>query len=169
MKQSWRGEAMGRVWCGEESAAVVLVGRAAKGTAIGPVPVRQLFQKLSMDLSLCGQSRGCRGAASCRPPRSWHLGRRSGRVPALPYPPPRLLQCIRDQDHLAIRGSVSRSQGERAGSARDRAPGSGGGSRSLTERRIAGAVRGSAYCVVYSAFERIFKIRRMVRDRIAVI
>src|SRR5208337_2005566 len=27
---------------------------------------------------------GCRGAASCRPPRSW--SRRSGRVPALPYP-----------------------------------------------------------------------------------
>ena len=32
---------------------------------------------------------GCRGAASCRPSRSWHLGRRLGRVPALPYPPPR--------------------------------------------------------------------------------
>jgi hypothetical protein len=27
------------------------------------------------------------------PPRSWYLGRRSGRVPALPYPPPRLRQC----------------------------------------------------------------------------
>jgi hypothetical protein len=37
---------------------------------------------------------GCRGAASCRPPRSWPLGRRSGRVPALPYPPPRWPQCI---------------------------------------------------------------------------
>src|SRR5947209_20162430 len=34
-----------------------------------------------------------RGAASCRPHRSWHLGRRSGRVPALPYPPPRPSQC----------------------------------------------------------------------------
>ncbi len=29
-----------------------------------------------------------RGLASCRPPRSWPLGRRSGRVPAWPYPPP---------------------------------------------------------------------------------
>ena len=35
-----------------------------------------------------------RGAASCRPLRSWPLGRRSGRVPALPYPPPRYRQCI---------------------------------------------------------------------------
>src|SRR5262245_3754310 len=35
---------------------------------------------------------GWRGAASCRPPRSWRLGRRSGRVPAWRYPPPRLLQ-----------------------------------------------------------------------------
>ncbi len=30
-----------------------------------------------------------RGAASCRPPRSSPLGRRSGRVPALPCPPPK--------------------------------------------------------------------------------
>jgi hypothetical protein len=29
------------------------------------------------------------GAASCRPHSGWPLGRRSGRVPALPYPPPR--------------------------------------------------------------------------------
>jgi hypothetical protein len=28
-------------------------------------------------------------AASCRPLRSWSLGRRSGRVATLPYPPPR--------------------------------------------------------------------------------
>src|ERR1700681_1419375 len=28
-------------------------------------------------------------AASCRPIRSWPLGRRSGRFPPLPYPPPR--------------------------------------------------------------------------------
>ena len=48
-------------------------------------------------------------------------GRRSGRVPALPYPPPRPLQGIGDNDHLAIGGAVSRSQGEAAGSARDRA------------------------------------------------
>src|SRR5271165_2783163 len=47
---------------------------------------------------------GCRGAASCRPPRSWPLGRRSGRVPALPYPPPRLLQCIGDHGHRAMPG-----------------------------------------------------------------
>ncbi len=45
--------------------------------------------RLWMDLSLFGQSRRCRGAASCRSFRSWPLGRRSGRVPALPYPPPR--------------------------------------------------------------------------------
>ncbi len=36
-----------------------------------------------MDLSLSGQSWVGRGAASCRPRRSWPLGRRSGRVPAL--------------------------------------------------------------------------------------
>src|SRR5512142_1333183 len=45
-----------------------------------------------------------RGAASCRPPRSWPLGRRSGRVPALPYPPPRLLQCIGDDGQRAMPG-----------------------------------------------------------------
>src|SRR6516225_2873252 len=111
---------------------------------------------------------GCRGAASCRPPRSWPLGRRSGRVPALPYPPPRLLQCIGDHDHLAIRGWVSRSQGEPAESAWNRAPGSGEGSRTLTERGIVGAVRGPEYCVIYSTFVRIFTIRRIVRDGIAV-
>jgi len=46
-----------------------------------------------MDLSLLGQSREAVGAASCRPLRSWPLSRRSGRVPALPYPPPRSPQC----------------------------------------------------------------------------
>ena len=112
---------------------------------------------------------GCRGAASCRPPRSWPLGRRSGRVPAWPDPPPGLLQCIGDHDHLAIRGSVSCSQGEAAGSAWDRAAGSGGGSRALAEREIVGAVRGSAYCVIYSEFVRILKIRRIIRDGIAAI
>jgi len=62
MKQGERGEAMGRVWRGEESAAaVVLVGGAARGTAIGLGPIRQLFQKLSMDLSHPGQSRDAEG------------------------------------------------------------------------------------------------------------
>jgi hypothetical protein len=45
---------------------------------------------------------GCGAAASCRPPRSWDLDRRSGRVPALPYPPPRLPQCIVDHDWRTI-------------------------------------------------------------------
>ena len=97
------------------------------------------------------------------------LGRRSGRVPALPDPPPGPLQGIGENDHLAIRGSFSRSQGEAAGSARDRAPGSGGGSTALTERGIIGAVRGSACCVDFSTFNGIIKIRRTVRDGIAVI
>jgi hypothetical protein len=112
---------------------------------------------------------GCRGAASCRPPRSWHPGRRSGRVPALPYPPPGLLQCIGDHGHLAIRGSVGRSPDEAAESAGDRAPGSGEGSRTLAEREIVGAVRRSVYCVIDSSFISIFSIRRIVRDGIAVI
>ena len=47
-----------------------------------------------LDLSLLDQSRRVVRAASCRPLRSWPLGRRSGRVPALPYPPPRWPQCI---------------------------------------------------------------------------
>jgi hypothetical protein len=40
---------------------------------------------------------GCRGAASCRPLRSGHPGRLSGHVPALPDPPPRLLECTPNQ------------------------------------------------------------------------
>ena len=111
---------------------------------------------------------GCRGAASCRPPRSWPLGRRSGRVPAWPYPPPRLLQCIGGHDHLANQGSVGRSQGDAAGPARDRAAGSGGGSMALTERGSS-AVRGPVYCVICSSSISIFKIRRIVRDGIAII
>ena len=54
---------------------------------------------------------GCRGAASCRPPRFWPLGRRSGRVPALPYPPPRSAHCTAGKDHRASRdwsGAVQR-------------------------------------------------------------
>jgi hypothetical protein len=50
---------------------------------------------------------GCGAAASCRPPRSWRLSRRSGRVPALPYPPPRLPQSIVDHGRRAIDGSVA--------------------------------------------------------------
>src|SRR5215510_6157729 len=45
MKQGQRGEAMGRVWHGEESAAaVVLVGGAARRTAIGLVPFASYFK-----------------------------------------------------------------------------------------------------------------------------
>ena len=88
-------------WHGE-GGEVVAVGETVDGfIALGPIP-------------------GCRGAASCRPPRSWPLGRRSGRVPALPYPPPRLLQCIRDHGHLAIPGWVARSQDGAEGFAWDR-------------------------------------------------
>ena len=47
---------------------------------------------------------GCRGAASCRPPRSWPPGRRSGRVPALPYPPPKSLQSTPDPGLQTIHG-----------------------------------------------------------------
>jgi hypothetical protein len=65
-----------------------LIGRVVARTvngfiALGPIP-------------------GCRGAASCRPPRSWPLDRRSGRVPALPYPPPRRLQFTPEHAHSAI-------------------------------------------------------------------
>src|SRR5262249_53889459 len=49
---------------------------------------------------------GYQGAASGRPPRSWHLGRRSGRVPAWPDPPPKLLQSPPDHGHQAMHGRV---------------------------------------------------------------
>jgi hypothetical protein len=74
-----------------------------------------------------------------------------------------------DHDHLAIQGAVGSSRDEAAESAWDCSPGSGEGSRTLTERGIVGAVRGSAYCVICSAFLRVFKIRRIVRDGIAVL
>jgi hypothetical protein len=54
---------------------------------------------------------GCRGAASCRPVRSWPLGRRWGRVPARPDPPPRSAHWTAAEDHRARRdwsGAVQR-------------------------------------------------------------
>ena len=48
--------------------------------------------KLPMDLSHWSQSRNGRGRLRAALP-VLALGRRSGRVPALPYPPPRLSQC----------------------------------------------------------------------------
>ena len=87
---------------------------------------------------------GCRGAASCRPPRSWHLGRRSGRVPALPYPPPRHQQCIGDHGHRAMPGlgQPLARRGRRPGW--NCGPGSGDGSRTLATRRMVDAVCGWA-------------------------
>ena len=38
-------------------------------------------------------------AASCRPLRSWSLGRRSGRVAALPYPPPKPFLIVAPCQH----------------------------------------------------------------------
>jgi hypothetical protein len=51
-----------------------------------------------------------RGAASCRSLRSWPLGRRSGRVPALPDPPPRPFQCTKGHGRETIHGRATFSQ-----------------------------------------------------------
>ena len=82
--------------------------------------------ELLMDLSRRGQSRDAEGRRPAARPGLGTLGRRSGRVPALPYPPPRLLQCIRDHGHLAIPGWVARSQDGAEEFAWDRVPGPGG-------------------------------------------
>jgi hypothetical protein len=87
----------------------------------------------------------------------------------LPSPPPRLLQWIRDHDHLAIQGSVRRSQDGAEESAWNCAPGSGEGSRTLAERRIVGAVWGSVYGVLELSCNLIVTKRRIVRDWIAII
>ena len=64
-----------------------------------------------MDLSLLGQSREAVGAASCRPLRSWPLSRRSGRVPALPYPPLRSRLILRlNRGGHKVRPRARRSQ-----------------------------------------------------------
>src|SRR5437763_69350 len=112
---------------------------------------------------------GCRGAASCRPPRSWPLGRHSGRVPAWPSPPPRLLQWIRHYGHPAIPGRVARSRDGAEGFAWDRLPGPGGGSRVPAPGRIGAVARGSAYFVIECSHNFVLVIRRIVRERIAVI
>ena len=112
---------------------------------------------------------GCRGAASCRPPRSWHLGRRSGRVPALPYPLPRLVQCIADHGHQAIHGRVASVQDGAEEIARNCAPRPGSGTRALTPRRMIGAVRGSISFILKLLHDVILIKRRIVRNWIAVI
>src|SRR5271157_4309389 len=54
-----------------------------------------MLDRLDSETRMCcwiyrfGTNRGEPWGGPCRPPRSWSLGRRSGRVPALPYPPPR--------------------------------------------------------------------------------
>jgi hypothetical protein len=62
-----------------------------------------------MDLSLLGQSRDAEGRRRAAHPRSWPLGRRSGRVPALRYPPPGYLQRTPDHRRHAIHHWAARS------------------------------------------------------------
>jgi hypothetical protein len=124
---------------------------------------------LSMDLSRWGQSRDAQGRhPAARPGLGTWVGARvaSPRCPILRPGSSSVLGTMTTWQSGAR--SAARKVRE-PDPARDRAPGSGGGSRSLTERGIVGAVRGSVYCVIYSAFDRIFKIRRIVRDGIAVI
>ena len=62
-----------------------------------------------MDLSHRGQSRDAEGRhPAARPGLGPWVGAQVPGAPGLPYPPPRPLQGIGDNDHLTIRGSVSR-------------------------------------------------------------
>jgi len=92
-----------------------------------------------MDLSLWSQSRFVNGR---HPAALFGLspGRRSGRVPALPYPPPKLVQCIRDHGYLAIPGWVARSQAGAEEFAWDRVPGPGGCTKIPAHGRIVAVV-----------------------------
>ena len=107
--------------------------------------------RLSMDLSRWGPSRDAEGRRpAARPGLGPWVGAQVPGAPGLPYPPPRPLQGIGDNDHLTIRGSVSRRarQPDQPGTARqdqEEVQGSpqGGGL----------SVRRSAYCV--SFFNRI--------------
>ena len=96
-------------------------------------------------------------------------GRRSGRVPALPYPPPRPLECIANHGRQAIQGWVACSQDWAEEFAWDGPPGPGGRPRPFTPGRIVGAVRGSMYGVLDLSYIDIFTKRRIVRGWIAVI
>ena len=113
---------------------------------------------------------GCRGAASCRPPRSWPLGRRSGRVPALPDPPPRSLEPTRNHGHPAIPSGIALAQSgatECLGNcgARQRS-----GTRALTPRKMVGEARCGRMCsIVILTKIYIYIYRRLVRAGIAVI
>jgi hypothetical protein len=113
---------------------------------------------------------GCPGAASCRPPRSWRLGGRSGRVPAWPDPPPRSLEETRNCGHPAIPSGIALAQSGATECLGNREARQRSGTRTLTPRKIVGGARCERMCSIVILMENyIYIYRRIVRDGIAVI
>src|SRR6516225_6672259 len=108
-----------------------------------------------MDLSLLGQSRDAEGRhPAARPGLGPWVGARvaSPRCPILRPGSSSVLGTMTTWQS----GARSAARKAREPDPPGTAPGSGGGSRTLTERGVVGAVRGSVYYVIYSAFDRIF-------------
>ena len=168
MKQGQRGDGEGMAWRGIGSSRPGgLRGKRNSDRVCSHSPV---ISKTVNGFIAFGPIPGCRGAASCRPPRSWRLGRRSGRVPALPDPPPRFLEHTPNRGHPAIpRGIALGHSGATAClgncGARQRS-----GTRTLTPRKMVGAARRGRMCSIVILTENyIYIYRRLVRDGIAVI
>ena len=168
MKQGQRGDGEGMAWRGIGSSRPGgLRGKRNSDRVCSHSPV---ISKTVNGFIAFGPIPGCRGAASCRPSRSWPLGRRSGRVPALPYPPPRSIEHTRNRGHPAIPSRIALAQSgatECLGicAARQRS-----GTRTLTPRKMVGETAcGRMYLIVVLTKNYIYIYRRLVRDEIAVI
>ena len=91
---------------------------------------------------------GCRGAASCRPPRSWRPGRRSGRVPAWPYPPPGFLQHTPNHGPRPFTVGSPWSKPGAEGCPENGEARQGSSTRTLTPRRMVGEARCGRTCPI---------------------
>jgi hypothetical protein len=165
MKQGQRGEAMGRNQRRQSPGWVGRPWEQRSGSLREPV-----ISKTVQGFIALRPIPGSRGAASCRPPRSWRLGRRSGRVPAWPAPPPRFLEPTPNHGHPAIPSGIAPAQ-----TGAEECPGNckareGSSTRTLTARGMVGEARCERMCsIVMLTTNYIYIYRRIVRDRIAVI
>jgi hypothetical protein len=131
----------------EEESAVAVTrmgarqGEPRSGSLCWPVISKTVNRFIAL-----GPIPGWPGAASCRPPRSWRLGRRSGRVPAWPDPPPRSLEHTPNYGHPAIHSGIDPAR-TRAEECPGNCEARGGSStRTLIAREMAGEAMCGRMC-----------------------